>query len=40
MLLRLKKKEDTQINTEDLAAQLRDSSEEKDFNPLSIKALL
>jgi len=40
MLLRLKKKEDAQINTEDLSVQLRGSGEKKGFYLLSIRALL
>ena len=40
MLLKLKKKEDDQIKTEDLSAQLRGSDEKKDFYMLSILALL
>ncbi len=40
MLLKLKKKENDQINTQDLAAQLRDISKKKDFYLLSIRALL
>ena len=40
MLLKLKKKENDQITTEDLSAQLRDSCKKKDFYLLSIRALL
>jgi diguanylate cyclase len=40
MLLKLKKKENDQIKTEGLSAQLRDSSEKKDFYLISIRALL
>ena len=40
MLLKLKKKENDQINTEDLSAQLKDCSEKKNFYLLSIQAML